>query len=172
MEVRARYEHVSYQTEIYILIVAGYLYLIFGIIFFGLFRGSFAAPLTSLYNIIFLNSLSLRDIFLLARSCEDATETIKQFYDWKHKALSFAIKSILTFLLGNVALVIKLFYDAVSNTKVTENTILLFGRVPDLQVILVVISSLIIIIEFFMIIKLRRIPQEYVDAVTIYNAMR
>jgi hypothetical protein len=58
------------------------------------------AQLFSRFTRLRLQSLSLDDLLVLARSPDDRTDVIKEFYDWQHKLLL----AVIGFIAANVVL--------------------------------------------------------------------
>ena len=152
----------KYLTVITILV----LLCVFCLILFNSIRvkksvNSFTRPLIGVSSML---SLSLSDLMFLSLSDEDRSTSIKDFYDWKHKSLSFSVKALLSFILGNTGVIIKKLYDI----KISEQIITL----PITGILLIILILILIVIEYNLITKLRRVPQEYIDAMRLYTLFK
>lgn len=128
---------------------------------------TFVKPPRYRFAVLFCTSVSFFDIFLLAQSTKEGAESIKQFYDWKHDSLSFIIKSILTFVFGQIALLVKLFYDG----KIAGQQSFLGLLSGDFEILLVIMIGSFIALACHLIARIRRIPQEYMDAINLYHLL-
>jgi hypothetical protein len=64
-----------------------------------------------------LRTLSLYDLWGLARSTDDRVEVIKEFYDWQHKLLLAVITGLIGFIAANVVLVVRATVGTAEATK-------------------------------------------------------
>src|ERR1700732_361874 len=64
-----------------------------------------------------LRTLSLYDLWVLARSPDDRVEVIKEFYDWQHKLLLAVITGLIGFIAANVVLVVQATVGTAEATK-------------------------------------------------------
>ncbi len=112
-------------------------------------------------------SLSLHDLWRLARSETEQFDNIKRFYEWKHDSLSLVMKSILVFLLGQLGLAIKIYSSPGGMTSLKT-----FATLSDFTLFLVAALSLLVLIEIYLLIAIRTVPLEHLEAVHIYNLFR
>lgn len=119
-------------------------------------------------NALSVRSLSLFDLIILAQSSEDRADSIKEFYDWNYATLGVLAKAVLAFLLGQVAVLIELTYSFLQSS----DSPLSADKEWELQLALGFSIFGLALIEVFLMIKLRKIPREYVSAIRIYSLLR
>jgi hypothetical protein len=115
-----------------------------------------------------LRTLSLYDLWVLARSADDRVEVIKEFYDWQHKLLLAVITALVGFIATNVALVVQATVGTAEAAKVVAA--LLNTRVVGIAFGLVLIFLLLLTVT--LLSRLGRIPDEYRTSINLYERMR
>ena len=113
-------------------------------------------------RIFFGCSFSFYDLLVLARASDDRADAIKQVYDWSHSVCTFIAKSLLTFLLGQIGLLAKSALEPASRSSLNNSVMWLLGTSIGLMVL----------IEFYLLWRIRRIPAEYTSAITLYSKIR
>jgi hypothetical protein len=113
-------------------------------------------------------SPSLFDLYVLASGGEDRADSLKEFYDWKHKTLSTISKAFLTFIFGNLALVAKKLFEQPDKTQLPTASPISAHSVS----LLILAAGMLIVAELLLIMKLQKISREYLDAVKFYNLFR
>lgn len=124
------------------------------------FRFAIAITLTS--------SLSVGQVRRLAVSPNDRHEVFKDYFDWQHKVVSGTAAALGTFILGNVLLLIKV----MANDKEALRSVEFLGRNIAASHAFGIVLALMVVWLVAMIGRLRRIPQEYLTAVTLYERLR
>jgi len=115
-----------------------------------------------------LRTLSLYDLWVLARSMDDRAEVIKEFYDWQHKLLLAVITGLIGFIAANVVLVMQATVGTAEATKVVSA--LLNTRVVGIGFGLVLMFLLLLAVS--LLSRLGRIPDEYRTSINLYERMR
>jgi hypothetical protein len=115
-----------------------------------------------------LRTLSLYDLWVLARSADDRAEVIKEFYDWQHKLLLAVITGLIGFIAANVVLVVQATVGTAEASKVVAA--LLNTRVVAIGFGLVLVFLLLLTVS--LLSRLGRIPDEYRTSINLYERMR
>jgi hypothetical protein len=115
-----------------------------------------------------LRTLSLYDLWVLARSADDRAEVIKEFYDWQHKLLLAVITGLIGFIAANVVLVVQATVGTAEAAKVVSA--LLNTRVVGIGFGLVLVFLLLLTVS--LLSRLGRIPDEYRTSINLYERMR
>ena len=113
-------------------------------------------------------SLTYEELFDLAIAEDVRTESVGQYFNWKHSVLLELLKAALAFLAGNVALCVGFI------VKPDPNAIAVLQRLTNLDVGQCLVSGLIaaIIVPIFLLMALRRIPAEYATAIRFISLVR
>ena len=109
-----------------------------------------------------IHSFSLYELCILATAKDDRADAIKQVYDWNNSIYTLFAKSLLTFLFAQAGLLVKYAIDP--STR--------FETADPIACLLALAITLLIMIEFYLIGLIRRIPQEYSSAITLYSKLR
>jgi hypothetical protein len=115
-----------------------------------------------------LRSLSLFDLWVLARSANDRAEVIKEFYDWQHKLLLAVITGLVGFIAANVVLVVQ---ATVGNAEATK-AVAPFLTAPVVGAVFGVILLFLLLLALSLLARLGRIPEEYRASINLYERMR
>ena len=115
-----------------------------------------------------LRTLSLYDLWVLARSPDDRVEVIKEFYDWQHKLLLAVITGLIGFIAANVVLVVQATVGTAEATKALS--VFLNTRVVGIAFGLVLMFLLLLTVS--LLSRLGRIPDEYRTRINLYERMR
>jgi hypothetical protein len=115
-----------------------------------------------------LRTLSLYDLWVLAKSPDDRVEVIKEFYDWQHKLLLAVITGLIGFIAANVVLVVQATVGTAEAAK--SVSALLNARVVGIAFGLVLMFLLLLTVS--LLSRLGRIPDEYRTSINLYERMR
>src|ERR1700726_3114865 len=115
-----------------------------------------------------LRTLSLYDLWVLARSPDDRVEVIKEFYDWQHKLLLAVITGLIGFIAANVVLVVQATVGTAEATKAVS--VFLNTRVVGIGFGLILMFLLLLAVS--LLSRLGRIPDEYRMSINLYERMR
>jgi hypothetical protein len=115
-----------------------------------------------------LRSLSLFDLWVLARSTDDRAEVIKEFYDWQHKLLLAVITALIGFIAANVALVVQ---ATVGNAEAIK-AVLSFLNTRDVGIAFGLVLLFLLVLTLLLLARLGRIPDEYRASINLYERMR
>ncbi len=115
-----------------------------------------------------LRSLSLYDLWVLARSADDRAEVIKEFYDWQHKLLLAVITGLIGFIAANVVLVVQ----ATVGTAEATKAVLPFLKTRGVGMVFGVVLLFLLILTISLLSRLGRIPDEYRASINLYERMR
>jgi hypothetical protein len=122
----------------------------------------------SLLTRLRLRTLSLDDLWVLARSTDDRAEVIKEFYDWQHKLLLAVITGLIGFIAGNVVLVIQATVGSAEATKVVS---VLLDR-SAVGVAFGFVLMFLLLLTISLLSRLGQIPDEYRTSINLYERMR
>jgi hypothetical protein len=126
------------------------------------------AQLLSRFTHLRLQSLSLDDLLVLARSTNDRTDVIKEFYDWQHKLLLAVITGVIGFIAANIVLVVKAMVGREEATKAVAPFLDKWEVAAGFALVLVFLMFL----TLSLLSRLARIPEEYRVSITLYERMR
>lgn len=115
-----------------------------------------------------LRTLSMYDLWVLARSTDDRAEVIKEFYDWQHKLLLAVITGLIGFIAANVVLVVQ----ATVGTSEATKAISPFFQTRTLGVAFAVVLLFLLLLTILLLSRLGRIPNEYRISINLYERMR
>jgi hypothetical protein len=115
-----------------------------------------------------LRSLSLFDLWVLARSADDRAEVIKEFYDWQHKLLLAVITGLVGFIAANVVLVVQATIGNAEATKAAAP----FLSAPVVGAVFAVVLLFLLLLTLSLLARLGRIPDEYRASINLYERMR
>jgi hypothetical protein len=126
----------------------------------ALFRLASAITLSS--------SVSIWEVRRLAAIADDRHAIFKDYFGWQHKVVSGAAAALGTFILGNVLLLIKVM---ASDKEAIGSVLFLDGSIAASDAFGIVLALMVAWLVSI-IGRLRRIPEEYLMAVTLYERMR
>ncbi len=115
-----------------------------------------------------LRSLSLDDLWVLARSTDDRAEVIKEFYDWQHKLLLAVITALIGFIAANVVLVVQ---ATVGNAEAMK-AVSVFLDTRTVGIAFGLVLMLLLLLTMSLLSRLARIPDEYRASINLYERMR
>jgi hypothetical protein len=113
-----------------------------------------------------LRTLSLDDLWVLARSTDDRAGVIKEFYDWQHKLLLAVITALIGFIAANVVLVVQATVGTAEATKAVSA----FLNAQDVGIAFGVVLLFLLLLTILLLSRHGRIPDEYRAALTCTNA--
>jgi hypothetical protein len=115
-----------------------------------------------------LRTLSLYDLWVLARSPDDRAEVIKEFYDWQHKLLLAVITGLIGFIAANVVLVVQATVGAAEATKVVA----VFSNTRVVGISFGLVMMFLLLLTVSLLSRLGRLPDEYRTSINLYERMR
>lgn len=115
-----------------------------------------------------LRSLSLFDLWVLARSTNDRADVIKEFYDWQHKLLLAVITALLGFIAANVVLVVEATVGNVEATKAVSAIL----NVRTVGIAFGFVLIFLLVLTGSLLSRLGRIPDEYRASINLYERLR
>jgi hypothetical protein len=119
-------------------------------------------------TIVTATGLPYGDIELLSLGEVDRADSIKEFFEWKHKALLKIVELGVGFLLANALLILKLGAGSGSEeVKVFRDLVGL-----DLQATTIVIVASVALVVGVASARVRRLPDEYMISVTFLAWLR
>lgn len=115
-----------------------------------------------------LRTLSLNDLWVLARSTDDRAGVIKEFYDWQHKLLLAVITGLIGFIAANAVLVVQ----ATAGTTEATKAVSAFLNAQDVGIAFGVVLLFLLLLALLLLSRLGRIPDEYRASINLYERMR
>jgi hypothetical protein len=112
--------------------------------------------------------LYIADVIALARVADDRHEVLKDYFDWQHKVLSGTVAALGSFILGNVLLLLKV----IANDKEAVESIKFLGRSVVVSYAFGIALALMLAWLVTMLGRLRKLPQEYLVAISVYDSIR